>query len=69
MIKKEVKKIWIDGFEANVAQRLGSGQVAIELLKNIAKTDFVNQYTILLPNRPLDDLPPEREGFKYKIYK
>ncbi|KKQ67182.1 MAG: mannosyltransferase B-like protein [Candidatus Daviesbacteria bacterium GW2011_GWA2_38_24] len=63
------KKIWIDGYEANVLQRLGSGQVAFELLKNIEKLDRKNEYTILLSSIPLEDLPREREGWKYKILK
>lgn len=62
-------KIWIDGYEANVPQRLGSGQVAFELLKNIEKFDQKNEYTILLFSPPLGDLPKEREGFRYKILK
>ncbi|MCL5783777.1 MAG: glycosyltransferase family 4 protein [Patescibacteria group bacterium] len=62
-------KIWIDGFEANVPQRLGSGQVAFELLKNLEKIDHKNNYTILLPNLPMDDLPKERDGWKYQIIK
>ena len=32
-------KIWIDGYEANVLQRLGSSQVAFELLKSLEKID------------------------------
>lgn len=62
-------RIWIDGFEANVKQRVGSGQVAFELLKHIEQLDHKNDYTILLANEPLEDLPKEREGFKYKIIK
>lgn len=62
-------KIWIDGYEANVPQRLGSSQVAFELLKNLEEIDQKNDYIILLPQRPLDDLPKEREGWKYKILK
>lgn len=64
-----MKKIWIDGFEANVPQRLGSSQVAFELLRNIEKIDLENDYTVLLPSAPFGDLPKEREGFKYKIYR
>lgn len=63
------KKIWIDGKEANQPQRLGSGQVAFELLKNIESLDKKNDYTIFLPRPPLSDLPKEREGFRYKILK
>lgn len=64
-----MKRIWIDGFEANVLQRLGSGQVAYELIKNIEKLDHENEYTVLLASEPLSDLPIEREGFRYKILK
>lgn len=62
-------KIWIDGYEANVLQRLGSSQVAYELLKNFEKIDKKNDYTILLPSPPLEDLPKDRPGWKYKILK
>lgn len=64
-----MKKIAIDGYEANVSQRLGSSQVAFELIRNIEKIDRRNSYTIFLPSRPMDDLPGEREGFRYKIYR
>lgn len=60
-------KIAIDGYEANVLQRLGSSQVAYELLKSFEKIDRKNEYTILLPDKPLDDLPKSREGWQYKI--
>lgn len=62
-----MRNIWIDGKEANVPQRLGSGQVAFEILKNIHELDHENNYTILLSNRPMPDLPKERNGWKYKI--
>lgn len=64
-----MKKIWIDGKEANVPQRLGSSQVAYELIKGIAEIDLENEYTILLPGEPLSDMPKERSNFKYKILK
>lgn len=62
-------KFAIDGYEANVEQRLGSSQVAFELLRNVEKIDHKNEYTILLPTPPLPDLPKTREGFRYKILK
>src|SRR5688500_15531555 len=62
-------KIWIDGYEANVPQRLGSSQVGFELLRNLEKLDKENDYTILLPSEPMSDLPSERENWKYKILK
>lgn len=62
-------RIWIDGKEANVPQRLGSSQVAFNLIKSLEKIDKVNDYTILLPSIPDEDFPPERENWKYKILK
>lgn len=62
-------RIWIDGYEANVPQRLGSSQVALELLKHLWQIDHENEYIILLPAPPLEDLPKERTGWKYKILK
>lgn len=62
-------KIWIDGYEANVSQRLGSSQVAFELLNNLEKMDHKNDYTILLPNSPVEGLPEERLGWRYRILK
>lgn len=62
-------KIAIDGYEANVPQRLGSSRVAFELLRNLEKIDKKNSYTIFLPSPPLTDLPKERLGWKYKILK
>lgn len=62
-----MKNIWIDGYEANVAQRVGSGQVAFELLRNIYELDRENNYTILLQGKPFKDLPEPRENWNYKI--
>ncbi len=60
-------KIWIDGYEANALQRLGSSQVAFELLRSLEQIDNKNDYTILLPAPPLGDLPKERIGWKYRV--
>lgn len=60
-------KIWIDGYEANVLQRLGSSQVAYELIKSLEKIDRVNDYTVFLPNSPLSDLPKERVRWGYRV--
>lgn len=60
-------KIWIDGYEANVPDRVGSGQVAIELLRNLAELDKTNHYTTLLPSAPLPDLPPRRNSWGYRV--
>lgn len=61
-----MKRIWIDGSEANVSQRLGSGQVAYELIRNISILNKEDEYTVLLPGDPLDDLPKEKKNFHYK---
>ncbi|MFA5933033.1 MAG: glycosyltransferase family 1 protein [Microgenomates group bacterium] len=61
--------IWIDGYEANVPQRLGSSQIGFELLHHLEKIDHKNEYTILLPSAPLSDLPKTRKGWTYKILK
>jgi glycosyltransferase involved in cell wall biosynthesis len=71
-VKKEEKpskvlSIWIDGKEANVPQRLGSGQVAFELIRNLEKIDHKNKYTIVLPTDPMEDLPKERDGWTYRV--
>lgn len=62
-------KIIIDGYEANVPARLGSSQVAFNLIKTLEKIDKKNNYTVLLPTPPLPGMPTEREGFKYQILK
>lgn len=62
-------KIAVDGYEANVEYRVGSSQVAYELLKHFEKLDYQNEYTIFLPRKPLDDLPKERDGWKYQVLK
>ncbi|MBI4036751.1 glycosyltransferase family 4 protein [Candidatus Daviesbacteria bacterium] len=60
-------RIWIDGKEANVFQRLGSSQVAFNLIRSLEKIDKKNDYTILLPEEPLEDLPKTRKEWDYKI--
>ncbi len=62
-------KIWIDGYEANVPQRLGSSRVAFNLLRSLERIDKKNEYTILLPNAKMEDLPSERPGWRYQYLK
>lgn len=59
--------IGIDGYEANIVQRVGIGQYAYQLLSAIYKLDLINQYTIFLPSKPLFDMPLTRKGWIYKI--
>lgn len=60
-------KIAIDGYEANTLQRLGSSQLAFELIKHLEKIDHKNNYEIFLPDPPMTDLPKPRDGWMYKI--
>ncbi len=60
-------RVWIDGYEANVKDRLGSSVGAYELLRNIEKMDKNGDYTVVLPSAPFDDLPKKREGWRYKV--
>lgn len=62
-------RIAIDAYEANTPQRLGSSVVAFELIRHLEKNDHQNDYTIFLPGSPMDDLPKERERWKYKVLK
>lgn len=66
--------IGIDGNEANVENRVGTGQYAFELLKQFAKdlpagkADKKHQFLIFLKDRPFYDLPSETINFKYKVF-
>lgn len=60
-------QIGIDGNEANVTNRVGSGQYAFELLRQFAKNKNHN-FTVFLKEKPQEDLPKETSNFKYKIF-
>jgi glycosyltransferase involved in cell wall biosynthesis len=62
-------RIWIDGKEVNALNRVGSGQYAFEIVRNLERIDAKNEYTILLPSEPVADLPKERRGWKYRVLK
>lgn len=59
--------IGIDGNEANVKNRVGTGLYAFELLKQFA-TDKNHGFLVYLKDSPLPDLPKETENFNYKVY-
>lgn len=60
-------KIGIDGNEANVKQRVGSGQYTYELLKQFARI-FSKKFLVCLKDQPISDLPRETENFKYEVF-
>jgi len=59
--------IGIDGNEANVKNRVGSGTYAFELLKQFAKVKK-HQFLIYLKDEPHIGLPKESANFKYKVF-
>ena len=59
--------IGVDGNEANVKNRVGSGQYGLELLKQFKK-DRNHFFSIYLKEKPLDDLPQESNNFRYKVF-
>ena len=72
--------IGIDGNEANVENRVGIGEYGFELLQQFESFQFSAkggsssggqisnfQFQIYLKDRPLNDLPKERMGWKYRI--
>lgn len=58
--------IGIDGNEANVKNRVGSGQYAFELLKQFSKNTN-HRFLIYLKEQPLAGLPGETQNFHYKV--
>ncbi|MBP9814429.1 glycosyltransferase family 4 protein [Candidatus Woesebacteria bacterium] len=62
----------IDGYEANVASRVGIGRFAYELLVRIekavreGKTSF-SSVRVYLPNAPLPDMPKASRAWEYRV--
>lgn len=61
--------IGIDGYEANVSQRVGISQYAHQLLLQIYKQDKNNEYLVFLPAKPFPDFPKEKDNWHYIIGK
>lgn len=60
--------IGIDGNEANQKNRVGVGQFAYCVLREIERLDKNNSFIVYLKDRPLPDFPPERKGWSYKVF-
>lgn len=60
--------IGIDGNEANITNRVGSGQYALQVLKHLHRLDKKNQYIIYLKKPPLSDLPPAGKNWQYHVF-
>jgi len=61
-------RIGIDGNEANVERKVGISEFAYRLLLEFYKNQDI-QFEIYLKGVPRQDMPREREGWKYKIVK
>jgi glycosyltransferase involved in cell wall biosynthesis len=61
-------RIGIDGNEANITDRVGSGMYAYQLIKHLYEFDTWNEYTIYLKNKPVVDMPPARKNWKYCVF-
>lgn len=61
------KAIGINGNEANVIHRVGSGQYAFELLKHLSRLDSSNRFEVYLETKPAPDFPKETDNWRYKI--
>lgn len=64
--------IAIDGYEANVQQRVGIGRYAYELVQAIyavaqRDSDHSLQFRIYLPQSPREDMPEETSWWKYCV--
>ncbi len=63
-------KIGIDGYEANVSHRVGIGQYAFEIMRNmyrILKDKERIEVIVFLPSKPLPDMPSATDFWKYRV--
>lgn len=53
--------------ETGLPNRVGSGEVCFQWLKELAKIDKKNLYKIFIPVPPTNDMPEESDNWKYEI--
>jgi len=76
-MKNNSKLIGIDGNEANVEKRVGSNVYAFQILNNIWQLENNKRknkrsglrFKIYLKNKPLTDLPEEKDWWQYRLLK
>ena len=67
-------KIGLDGNEANIENRVGSGKYVYELIKQFSQnkqsfsTNKKYEFEVFLKLNPLSDLPKESKNFKYMVF-
>lgn len=62
--------IGIDGYEANVKERVGSNVYAFQLLsalEHLTRQQADIAFRIYLPSSPVTDLPANRDGWSYEV--
>ncbi|MBI4066592.1 glycosyltransferase family 4 protein [Candidatus Gottesmanbacteria bacterium] len=59
--------IAIDGYEANVQNRVGIGRYAYEILRHVSEIATSNVFRVYLPNVLLPDMPEGTDRWKYRI--
>lgn len=62
--------IGIDGYEANVSNRVGVGRYAFEILThlyNLLKKRTEIEVSVYLPDNPMPEMPPERTNWHYRV--
>lgn len=59
--------VGVDGNEANISNRVGSGQYGFELIHQFAKIKTEHNFLVYLKNNPIADLPKESSNLKYLV--
>ncbi|MEX2028066.1 MAG: glycosyltransferase, partial [Candidatus Curtissbacteria bacterium] len=59
--------IGIDGNEANIKNRVGSGQYTFELLQQFSK-EKNRKFVVYLKDKPVSDLPRQTPNYEYKVF-
>lgn len=59
--------IGLDGNEANVQNRVGSGQYSFQMLQEFSR-DNKHKFVVYLKENPNSDLPKESDSFQYKVF-
>lgn len=60
-------KIAIDGYEANIPNRVGIGRFAYEIVRHIYTANTKHTFDIYLPSAPLPHMPKETANWKYHL--
>lgn len=59
--------IGIDGNEANIKNRVGSGQYSFHILKELQKHNKKHHITVFLKDKPHSDMPKKNKLWHYKV--